>query len=95
MNSERLYILKLSVFYLKCRTIQERGVTAPILLLAFTKSPEQESQDISLAAERMEMSIRVMKQNVCQKNKHLLHPTGKYSVLILPTPPVEFLTVVF
>ncbi|XP_064002806.1 thyroid peroxidase [Pogoniulus pusillus] len=65
------------------RTIQERGVTAPILLLAFTKSPEQESRDISLAAERMEMSIQVMKQNVCQKNKHLLHPTDLLSADLL------------
>ncbi|NWZ44536.1 PERT peroxidase, partial [Brachypodius atriceps] len=61
------------------RKIQERGIATPALLLAFSKFPEQESQDISQAAERMEMSIQVLKQNVCQRHKRSLHPTDRFS----------------
>lgn len=93
--SKRLSVKKLSVFYLNCRNIQERGTATPALLLAFAKFPEKESQDISQAAERMEMSIQMLKQKVCQKHKRSLHPTGKYSVLTLAKPPVDFLNVVF
>uniref|UniRef100_A0A672VDX3 Thyroid peroxidase n=1 Tax=Strigops habroptila TaxID=2489341 RepID=A0A672VDX3_STRHB len=49
-----------------------RGISAPTLLLAFSKFPEQESQDISQAAERMEMSIQVLKQKVCQNSQFSL-----------------------
>nr|XP_013808387.1 PREDICTED: thyroid peroxidase [Apteryx mantelli mantelli] len=61
-----------AVQYTLKRNIQGRGIATPTSLLAFSKSPEQESQDISQAAERMEMSIQVLKQKVCQKRKHLL-----------------------
>ncbi|XP_039241496.1 thyroid peroxidase-like [Pipra filicauda] len=57
------------------RKIQGSGIATPTLLLAFSKFPEQESQDISQAAERMEMSIQVLKQKVCQKHKRSLHQT--------------------
>lgn len=83
------------MFYLNYRNIQGKGIATPTLLLAFSKFPEQESQDISQAAERMEMSIQVLKQKVCQKHKRSLHPTGKYSILTLAKPPVDFLNVVF
>lgn len=75
--------------------IQGRGIATPTLLLAFSKFPEQESHAISQAAERMEMSIQVLKQKVCQKHKRSLHPTGKYSILTLANHPIDLLTVVF
>ncbi|KFW70811.1 Thyroid peroxidase, partial [Pygoscelis adeliae] len=65
------------------RNIQGRGTATPTLLLAFSKFPEQESQDISQAAERMEMSIQVLKQKVCQKHKRSLHPTDLLSADLL------------
>ncbi|NWT14787.1 PERT peroxidase, partial [Vireo altiloquus] len=65
------------------RKIQESGITTPALLLAFSKFPEQESQDISQAAERMEMSIQVLRQKVCQKHKRSLHPTDNLSADLL------------
>ncbi|NWU35132.1 PERT peroxidase, partial [Hylia prasina] len=65
------------------RTIQGRGIATPTLLLAFSKFPEQESRDISQAAERMEMSIQVLKQKVCQKRKRSLHPTDHLSADLL------------
>ncbi|NXM64697.1 PERT peroxidase, partial [Illadopsis cleaveri] len=65
------------------RTIQGRGIATPTLLLAFSKFPEQESHDISQAAERMEMSIQVLKQKVCQKHKRSLHPTDHLSADLL------------
>uniref|UniRef100_A0A8C4JPC1 Thyroid peroxidase n=1 Tax=Dromaius novaehollandiae TaxID=8790 RepID=A0A8C4JPC1_DRONO len=64
--------------------VRKRIVT-PTLLLAFSKSPEQESRDISQAAERMEMSIQVLKQEVCQKRKRSLHPTDLLSADLLTT----------
>ncbi|XP_071404250.1 thyroid peroxidase [Pithys albifrons albifrons] len=65
------------------RKIQGSGRATPTLLLAFSKFPEQESQDISQAAERMEMSIQVLKQKVCQKHKRSLHPTDLLSADLL------------
>ncbi|KAF1508565.1 Thyroid peroxidase, partial [Eudyptula minor] len=65
------------------RNIQGRGIATPTLLLAFSKLPEQETQDISQAAERMEMSIQVLKQKVCQKHKRSLHPTDLLSADLL------------
>ncbi|NWR49516.1 PERT peroxidase, partial [Regulus satrapa] len=65
------------------RKIQGSGIATPTLLLAFSKFPEQESQDISQAAERMEMSIQVLKQKVCQKHKRSLHPTDHLSADLL------------
>ncbi|XP_009816049.2 thyroid peroxidase [Gavia stellata] len=65
------------------RNIQGTGITTPTLLLAFSKSPEQESQDISQAAEQMEMSIQVLKQKVCQKHKRSLHPIDLLSADLL------------
>ncbi|XP_061846160.1 thyroid peroxidase [Colius striatus] len=65
------------------RTIQGRAIATPTLLLAFSKFPEQESQDISQAAERMEMSIQVLKEKVCQKHKRSLHPTDFLSADLL------------
>ncbi|NXF51144.1 PERT peroxidase, partial [Oceanites oceanicus] len=67
------------------RNIQGRGIATPTLLLAFSKFPEQESHDISQAAERMEMSIQVLKQKVCQKHKRSLHPTDLLSADLLTT----------
>uniref|UniRef100_A0A8C9NCJ5 Thyroid peroxidase n=1 Tax=Serinus canaria TaxID=9135 RepID=A0A8C9NCJ5_SERCA len=61
------------------KKIQGSGIATPTLLLTFSKFPEQESQEISQAAERMEMSIRVLKQKVCQKHKRSLHPTDHLS----------------
>uniref|UniRef100_A0A8C2T6T9 Syntrophin gamma 2 n=1 Tax=Coturnix japonica TaxID=93934 RepID=A0A8C2T6T9_COTJA len=60
------------------RNIQGKGIASPTSLLTFSKFPEQDSQDISQAAERMEMSIQVLKQKVCKKYKRSLHPTGKH-----------------
>ncbi|NWU93042.1 PERT peroxidase, partial [Upupa epops] len=65
------------------RNIQARGIATPTLLLAFSKHPEQESQGISQAAERMEMSVQVLKQKVCQKHKRSLHPTDLLSAALL------------
>ncbi|KFU90810.1 Thyroid peroxidase [Chaetura pelagica] len=65
------------------RSIQESGIATPTSLLAFSKFPEQESQDISQAAERMEMSIQMLKQKVCQKHKRSLHPTDILSADLL------------
>ncbi|XP_023778478.1 LOW QUALITY PROTEIN: thyroid peroxidase [Cyanistes caeruleus] len=65
------------------RKIQGSGIATPTLLLAFSKFPEQESQDISQAAERMEMSIQVLKQKVCQKHKRSLHPADRLSADLL------------
>ncbi|KAF1536933.1 Thyroid peroxidase, partial [Eudyptula minor] len=65
------------------RNIQGKGIATPTLLLAFSKLPEQETQDISQAAERMEMSIQVLKQKVCQKHKRSLHPTDLLSADLL------------
>uniref|UniRef100_A0A8C0AXZ6 Thyroid peroxidase n=1 Tax=Buteo japonicus TaxID=224669 RepID=A0A8C0AXZ6_9AVES len=79
----RLCVKKPSVFYLNYRNIQGKGIATPTLLLAFSKFPEQESQDISQAAERMEMSIQVLKQKVCQKHKRSLHPTDILSADLL------------
>lgn len=81
--------------YLNYRKIQGSGIATPTLLLAFSKFPEQESQEISQAAERMEMSIQVLKQKVCQRRKRSLHPTGKYSVLTLANHPIDLLNAVF
>ena len=67
-----------SLFYFHYRNIQGKGIASPTSLLAFSKFPEQDSQDISQAAERMEMSIQVLKQKVCKKYKRSLHPTGKH-----------------
>lgn len=53
------------------------------LLLAFSKSPELESREISQAAERMETSIHLLKEKVCQKQKRSVHPTGKYNIQTL------------
>ncbi|XP_053918946.1 thyroid peroxidase [Cuculus canorus] len=65
------------------RTIRAKGISTPTMLLAFSKFPERESQDISQAAERMEMSIQVLKQEVCQKHKRSLHPTDLLSADLL------------
>ncbi|NWZ65869.1 PERT peroxidase, partial [Acrocephalus arundinaceus] len=65
------------------RKVQGRRIATPTLLLAFSKFPEQESQDISQAAERMEMSIKMLKQKVCQKHKRSLHPTDHLSADLL------------
>ncbi|XP_040523115.1 thyroid peroxidase isoform X2 [Gallus gallus] len=65
------------------RNIQDKGIASPTSLLAFSKFPEQDSQDISQAAERMEMSIQVLKQRVCQKYKRSLHPTDLLSADLL------------
>ncbi|XP_039914108.1 thyroid peroxidase [Hirundo rustica] len=65
------------------RMIQGRGIATPTLLLAFSKFPDQESQDISQAAERMETSIQVLKQKVCQKHKRSLHLTDHLSADLL------------
>lgn len=75
--------------------IQGSGIATPTLLLDFSKLPEQESQDISQAAERMEMSIQVLKQKVCQKHKRSLHSTGKYSILTLPKHSIDLFNAVF
>ncbi|XP_021248220.1 thyroid peroxidase isoform X1 [Numida meleagris] len=65
------------------RNIQGKGIASPASLLAFSKFPEQDSQDISQAAERMEMSIQVLKEKVCQKHKRSLHPTDLLSAELL------------
>ncbi|NXU54274.1 PERT peroxidase, partial [Turnix velox] len=65
------------------RNIQGRKVASPTSLLAFSKFPEQESQDISHAAERMEMSIQMLNQKLCQKHKRSLHPTDILSADLL------------
>ncbi|KAF2982155.1 hypothetical protein EK904_002578, partial [Melospiza melodia maxima] len=65
------------------RKIQGSEIATPTLLLAFSKFPEQESQEISQAAERMEMSIQVLKQKVCQRHKRSLHPTDHLSADLL------------
>uniref|UniRef100_A0A8B9SFE0 Uncharacterized protein n=1 Tax=Apteryx owenii TaxID=8824 RepID=A0A8B9SFE0_APTOW len=78
-------MFKKSVFCLIYRNIQGRGIATPTSLLAFSKSPEQESQDISQAAERMEMSIQVLKQKVCQKRKRSFHPMDLLSADLLTT----------
>ncbi|XP_068792535.1 thyroid peroxidase [Struthio camelus] len=72
-----------AVQYTLKRNIQGRGIVTPPWLLAFSKSPKQESQDISQAAERMEMSIQVLKQKVCRKHKRTLHPTDLFSADLL------------
>ncbi|XP_064364587.1 thyroid peroxidase [Dromaius novaehollandiae] len=74
-----------AVQYTLKRSIQGKRIVTPTLLLAFSKSPEQESRDISQAAERMEMSIQVLKQEVCQKRKRSLHPTDLLSADLLTT----------
>nr|XP_026649406.1 thyroid peroxidase isoform X3 [Zonotrichia albicollis] len=65
------------------RKIQGSEIATPTLLLAFSKFPERESQEISQAAERMEMSIQVLKQKVCQRHKRSLHPTDHLSADLL------------
>ncbi|XP_032299775.1 thyroid peroxidase [Coturnix japonica] len=65
------------------RNIQGKGIASPTSLLTFSKFPEQDSQDISQAAERMEMSIQVLKQKVCKKYKRSLHPTDHLSADLL------------
>uniref|UniRef100_A0A7M4EQY1 Thyroid peroxidase n=1 Tax=Crocodylus porosus TaxID=8502 RepID=A0A7M4EQY1_CROPO len=57
------------------RNLQRRGTMTSDLLLAFSKSPELESREISQAAERMETSIQLLKEKVCQKHKRSVHPT--------------------
>lgn len=74
----KVHLLMSLLFYFYYRNSQGKGIESPISLLAFSKFPERDSQDISQAAERMEMSIQVLKQNVCQKHRRSLHPTGKY-----------------
>uniref|UniRef100_A0A8C3MJV2 Uncharacterized protein n=1 Tax=Geospiza parvula TaxID=87175 RepID=A0A8C3MJV2_GEOPR len=69
--------------YVSQDIIQGSGIASPALLLAFSKFPEQESQEISQAAERMEMSIQVLKQKVCQRHKRSLHPNDHLSADLL------------
>uniref|UniRef100_A0A8D0LBD1 Thyroid peroxidase n=1 Tax=Sphenodon punctatus TaxID=8508 RepID=A0A8D0LBD1_SPHPU len=56
---------------------------APALLLAFSKFPDQESEDISQAAERMETSIRIFNAKAEQKHKRSLHPSDLLSAEVL------------
>ncbi|XP_065257111.1 thyroid peroxidase [Emys orbicularis] len=50
------------IYHTLKRNLQRRGIIAPALLLAFSKFPEQESQDISQASERMETSTQVLEK---------------------------------
>ncbi|XP_053877464.1 thyroid peroxidase isoform X7 [Malaclemys terrapin pileata] len=65
------------------RNLQRRGIIAPALLMAFSKFPEQESQDISQASERMETSTKVLEKKVHQKQKRSLHPSDLLSTDLL------------
>uniref|UniRef100_A0A8C3IDS0 Thyroid peroxidase n=1 Tax=Chrysemys picta bellii TaxID=8478 RepID=A0A8C3IDS0_CHRPI len=71
------------IYHTLKRNLQRRGIIAPALLLAFSKFPEQESQDISQASERMETSTQVLEKKVHQKQKRSLHPSDLLSTDLL------------
>ncbi|XP_030051017.1 thyroid peroxidase [Microcaecilia unicolor] len=68
---------------MKWGNLNYKKKSSPVQLLAFLKRPEQESWDISRAAEIMEATIQVMKAKVHQNHKRSLHVTDMLSIEVL------------
>ncbi|XP_048364599.1 thyroid peroxidase isoform X1 [Sphaerodactylus townsendi] len=65
------------------RNLQRSRTMTPAQFLAFFKYPEQETQAVSRAAEKMEASIQVLKEKLHQKHKRSLFPSDLLSSDVL------------
>ncbi|XP_060118309.1 thyroid peroxidase [Heteronotia binoei] len=65
------------------RHLQRSRTLTPAQFLAFSKHPEQETQAVSRAAEKMEASIQVLKEKLHQKHKRSLLPSDLLSTDVL------------
>ncbi|XP_077165967.1 thyroid peroxidase [Paroedura picta] len=65
------------------RHLQRSRTMTPAQLLAFSRHPEQETQAVSQAAEKMEASIQVLKEKLHQKRKRSLLPSDLLSTDVL------------
>ncbi|XP_015278580.1 PREDICTED: thyroid peroxidase, partial [Gekko japonicus] len=63
--------------------LQRSRTMTPAQFLIFSKHPEQETQAVSRAAEKMEASIHVLKEKLHQKHKRSLLPSDLLSTDVL------------